>query len=123
MAAQRQGDLFRYLPGSPSQGRLAFRTLNSARRSREEARSVAGGLLPFAVLFIALALGLVWMRLRYTEIAYQKATLRQVIMHLEEERRDLVSATAAAEAPAELERAARGLGMVPPRLAPEVPLR
>jgi hypothetical protein len=122
MATSRQGDLFRH-PSAPAQARFTFRPVNSARRSRDEARSMAGGLLPLAIVLVAVALGLVWMRLRYTEIAYRLATLRQVIVGLEDDRRDLAVAVAAAEAPAELERAARDLGMVPPTVAAELPLR
>jgi hypothetical protein len=120
-SAPWQGELFKHAPGA--QGRLAFRPVNSARRSREEARSVASGLLPLAALFIVIALGFVWMRIRYTEIAYRQATLREVVVQLESEHRDLASAVAAAESPAQLEQAARGLGMVPPTLVNERPLR
>lgn len=116
-----QGDLFKNTPGA--QGRLAFRPMNSARRSRQEARSMAGGLLPLAILFVAIALGFVWMRIRYTEIAYRQATLREVVIQLENERRDLAMMASAAEAPAQLEQSARRLGMVPPTLVNERPLR
>jgi hypothetical protein len=116
-----QGDLFKHAPGT--QGRLAFRPVNSARRSRDEARSMVGGLLPVALLFMAIALGFVWMRIRYTETAYRQATLREVVVHLENERRDLAMSVAAAESPAQLEEAARRLGMVPPTLVNERPLR
>jgi hypothetical protein len=116
-----QGDLFKH--GPVAQGRLVFRPTNSARRSREEARSMAGGLLPFALLFLAIALGFVWMRIRSTEVAYRQATLREVIVQLENERRDLTMAVAAAESAAELEQAARRLGMMPPSLVNERPLR
>ena len=116
-----QGDLFKNAPGT--QGRLAFRPTNSARHSRDEARSLAGGLLPLALLFIGIALGFVWLRIRYTETAYRQATLREVVVQLENEKRDLAMAAAAAESPAELEQAARRLGMVPPTLVNERPLR
>lgn len=116
-----QGDLFKNTSGT--QGRLAFRPVNSARHSRDEARSLAGGLLPLALLFIVIALGFVWMRIRYTETAYRQATLREIVVQLENERRDLASAAAAAESPAQLEDAGRRLGMVPPTLVNERPLR
>ena len=82
-----------------------------------------GGLLPLAVLFIAIALGFVWMRIRYTEIAYRQATLREIVEQLENERRDLAMTAAAAESPAQLEQSARALGMVPPTLINERPLK
>ena len=123
MASTRQGDLFKHLPSAHAPGRPAFRPVNSARRSREEARSFAGGMLPLAVLAVAIALGFVWMRIQYTEIGYRLATMRQVVVQLENERRDLAMAVAAAEAPAQLEEAGRKLGMIPPTLVNEVPLR
>ena len=123
MASTRQGDLFKHGPSAHAQGRPAFRPVNSARRSREEARSFAGGVLPLAALAVAIALGFVWMRIQYTEIGYRLATMRQVVVQLENERRDLAMAVAAAEAPAQLEEAGRKLGMIPPTLVNEVPLR
>ena len=105
------------------QGRLALRPLNSARRSREEARSVAGSLLPFAVIFIFIALGFVWIRIRYTEVAYRQAMLRDVLVRLENEHRELITQVAATESQTELERAGHKLGMMPPTLDNEKPLR
>jgi len=120
--ASRQGDLFKHSNGT--QGRLAFRPVNSARRSRDEARSMARGLLlPLAAVFVVIALGFVWMRIRYTETAYRQATLREIVVQLENERRDLSMAVAAAESPAQLEQSARNLGMVPPTLINQRPLR
>jgi len=116
-----QGDLFKQAP--PLQGRLVLRPLNSARRSREEARSIAGSLLPFAMIFIFIALGFVWIRIRYTEIAYRQATLREVEVRLENEHRELITAVAATESQTELERAGRKLGMVAPALDSQRPLR
>jgi hypothetical protein len=123
MASSWHSDRSRHTPHAQAQGRLAFRPVNSARRSREDVRSAAGRLLPFAVLAVTVGLGFVWIRIRYTETAYRLATLRQVVVQLENERRDLAMAVAAAESPAQLERAARELGLVPPTLTTEVPLR
>lgn len=123
MASAWQGDLFKPGPGSSAQGRLAFRPVNRARRRNEEARSIAAWLLPIAALAIVVALGFVSLRLRHTDIGYRLATLREVILHLENERRDLARLIAEAEATKPLEQAARDLGMVPPTLTGEAPLR
>lgn len=123
MASTWQGDLFKHGRRVPSQGRLAFRPVNSASRRNREARSLATWLLPVAALAVVLSLGLVAVRIHLTEVGYRLATMSDVIQQLEHERRELAQAVAVAEATEALEKAGRDLGMVPPTLAMEVPLR
>ena len=101
----------------------SFRPANTTGGRTLETRHLIIWLAFFVCVAVLIALGHVWLRLRFRDFGYGLSSTRQVVEKLEQEGRALEVEMATLSAPSRLEEIARGRrGMVRPRQGQEAVL-